>query len=525
MKAIIIDDEKHVREGLMLLADWEKHGIDTIIEAEDGEEAAALITEHRPEIIFTDMRMPRRDGISLLKWLHSSDFGSKTIVVSGYDDFDYMRNAIAYKSFDYILKPIEPDVLNETLERAVAEWKEQARSRSSQAEESLVMNEVKPLYWDRLLSGLCAKKERAESAEKKIEKEFGISMSLAEKTVAILPLKSIVMKSFRGDYELAYSTLTNICNELVRKQNDGVCFRNINKEEELVLLFWKNKNVMYLAEEISSFIYQSHKINCILALGKKSNDLSEAYTSAEQVYIKHHLLSQKRIVTGKETDIKPLLHLFDYSNELKWSIKSGSMAQAEKQLEQIFIKLVNEHTLSLEQIELWENQFDLLRNNWMKEYEVHHHPVFYQGTDYWKEDGSFSFEKFKEEKKKEFSELIKLLSNVKYQKEKNNMQQIEEYLQQHYQEDINLQDIADRFFLSREYISRKFKQDYHATLTDYLTNIRMEKAKNLLENPYLKIYEVAYGVGYQNEKYFSKVFKKHIGLTPNEYRHSLTSKS
>ncbi|UOK58539.1 AraC family transcriptional regulator [Bacillus sp. OVS6] len=113
---------------------------------------------------------------------------------------------------------------------------------------------------------------------------------------------------------------------------------------------------------------------------------------------------------------------------------------------------------------------------------------------------------------------------MKYQKEKNNMQQIEEYLQQHYQEDINLQDIADRFFLSREYISRKFKQDYQATLTDYLTNIRMEKAKKLLENPYLKIYEVAYGVGYQNEKYFSKVFKKQVGLTPNEYRHSLTSK-
>jgi two-component system response regulator YesN len=524
MKAIIIDDEKHVREGLLFLADWDRHGIHTILEAEDGEEAVELITKHRPEIIFTDMSMPRRDGISLLKWLYSSDLGSKTIVVSGYDDFDYMRNAIAYKSFDYILKPIEPDVLNETLERAVTEWKEQARSRNSQAEESRVMNEVKPLYWDQLFSGLCTKKEIPQSAEEKIEKEFGISMTLAEKTAAILPIKSIVMKSFQGNYELAYSALSNICSGLLRKQNDGVCFRNINKEEELVILFWKNKNVTYLSEEISSFIYQSYKINCILALGKRSIDLSEAYDSSEQVYIKHNLLSKQKIVTSNEVDLKPLLHLFDFSNELKWALKSGSAAQAEIQLDQIFTKLINDHTLSLEQIKLWENQFDLLRSNWIKEYEVHHHPAFYSGTDYWKEDGSFSFEKFKEEKKKEFGQLIKFLSNVKYQKEKNNMQQIEEYLQQHYQEDINLQDIADRFFLSREYISRKFKQDYHATLTDYLTNIRMEKAKKLLENPYLKIYEVAYGVGYQNEKYFSKVFKKQVGVTPNEYRHSLTSK-
>ena len=97
MKAIIIDDEKHVREGLLLLAEWDQYGIHTILEAEDGEQAKKLIDEHRPEIIFTDMRMPKLDGISLLKWLHSSNIKSKTIVVSGYDDFEYMRNAIFYK--------------------------------------------------------------------------------------------------------------------------------------------------------------------------------------------------------------------------------------------------------------------------------------------------------------------------------------------------------------------------------------------------------------------------------------------
>jgi two-component system response regulator YesN len=101
---------------------------------------------------------------------------------------------------------------------------------------------------------------------------------------------------------------------------------------------------------------------------------------------------------------------------------------------------------------------------------------------------------------------------------------IEEYLKQNYQQDINLQEIADRFFLSREYISRKFKQEFHETITDYLAKIRIEKAKELLENPHFKIYEIAYHVGYHNEKYFSKVFKKLIGLTPNEYRSSVTSK-
>ncbi|WP_064091850.1 response regulator transcription factor [Rossellomorea aquimaris] len=525
MKAIIIDDEKHVREGLLLLADWNKNGIHTILEAEDGDEAIELITEHRPEIIFTDMRMPKRDGINLLKWLHTSDIKSKTIVVSGYDDFEYMRNAIYYNSFDYILKPIEPEVLNETLEKAVKEWKQQALSRRSQVEDSHVMNEVKPLYWDRIFSNLCKEEEIPKVIGEKIQKEFDVELSQKQKKVALLSIEPIVMKSFQGDRDLAFFTLINICNELLRKQNDGVCFRNSEKDEELVILFWNHKNVSYLLEEIYSLIFQYSKVCPIIAIGKKSNHLNEAYESSLQIFLKHSLVLQKKIVSNEDVESKPLLHLLDYSNELKWAIQSGSTQQVDAQLHKIISIMENMHTLSLEQLNLWENQFQILRNNWLKEYEIQKKLPFYRGVDYWKEDGSFSLAKFKEEKEKEFKELINTLSSVKYQKEKNNMQQIEEYLQEHYQEDINLQNIADRFFLSREYISRKFKQEYHATITDYLTNIRMEQAKKLLENPYLKIYEIAYGVGYQNEKYFSKVFKKQVGLTPNEYKHSLSSKS
>nr|WP_223292455.1 AraC family transcriptional regulator [Salipaludibacillus neizhouensis] len=100
------------------------------------------------------------------------------------------------------------------------------------------------------------------------------------------------------------------------------------------------------------------------------------------------------------------------------------------------------------------------------------------------------------------------------------MQLIEEYVRNNYQKNIKLQEIAERFFLSREYISRKFKREYQETITDYVTRIRIEKAKELLENPYLKIYDVAEAVGYQNDKYFIKVFKKIEGQTPSEFRNS-----
>ncbi|WP_141433045.1 response regulator [Bacillus sp. 03113] len=255
MRAIIIDDEKHVREGLLLLGEWTSFGIDTIFEASNGEEAIKIITESRPEIIFTDMKMPKMDGINLLKWLNESSIQSKIIVLSGYDDYHYMRNAIQYGSFDYLLKPIDPEMLNETLERAVIDWKIQAE------------------------------------------------------------------------------------NKILRFEDDLEVYDGISDEE--------------------------------------------------------------------------------------------------------------------------------------------------------------------------------------YRKEKTSIQQIEEYLQQNYKEDIKLQGIADKFFLSREYICRKFKQEYQITITEYLTKVRMEKAQMLLQNSHYKIYEIADLTGYQNDKYFCKVFKRWTGLTPNEYRDSI----
>ncbi|MFL8936611.1 response regulator [Rossellomorea oryzaecorticis] len=520
VKAIIIDDEKHVREGLLLLAQWKHHGIHTILEAEDGEEAKKLIMEHKPEIIFTDMRMPKLDGISLLKWLHSSNIHCKTIVVSGYDDFEYMRNAIYYKSFDYLLKPIEPDVLNDTLEKAVHEWKEQARTRKYLVEENKVMNEVKPLYWDRLFSNLCRAEGDAGAAGEKIEAEFGIRFGKMEKRISLIPIRPVVLKSFQGDRDLAFFTLTNICNELLSKQNDGVCFRNIHKDEELAVLVWNDQNLTFLLEELYTLIYQFSKICITISLGEKSLSMQEAYESALKVCMQDDLRKRDKIITSCNKP-KPLLHLLDYSGDLKWAIRTGSPDGIKDLLQQIFQTLESLHTVSMEQIQLWENQFELLRTNWLKEYEIESRSSFYRGVDYWSEDGAFSFHKFKNEKTKEFMELIETLKSKKYQKEKNSMQRIEEYLQQHYQEDVTLQEIADTFFLSREYISRKFKQEYNLTITDYLMNIRLEKAKKLLENPYLKIYEVAYGVGYGNEKYFSKVFKKQVGATPNEFRRSL----
>ncbi|WP_332696041.1 response regulator transcription factor [Halalkalibacter lacteus] len=517
MKAIIVDDEKHVREGLQLLAEWEKYGIDTILEAGDGEEAMKLITEHQPAIIFTDMRMPRCDGIDLLKWIDSSNLNSKTIVISGYDDFKYTKNCITYGGFDYILKPINPKELNDSLARAVKEWSKENNNRLSTLENEKVV-------WDHLLSGSLEKAKLSRRAVNQIEEEFQVDLSFTSYSVALIPMKMLIQKKYQGDAEHAFSSVLTVCNELLRtSENKGIAFRNLTKEEELVLLFLRDRtDVSNVKAKVISQIIQEINMDCKFAIGNPSHQLVEAYESASSFLNQINLLDDADPSVKKE--VHRVVHLFDYSEEIKWAIQSGSIDQIHGILERIFMMFSERSYFSMEQLDVWETQFNILKEHWLKEYEIGSLDSLYKGVHYWHDNGRFSFTHFQKEKKREFHELIQAVYQVHFKKEKNSLQMIEEYIRKNYQKDIKLQDIADRFFLSREYISRKFKQEFQETITDYVTNIRIKKAKDLLENPYLKIYEVAEAVGYQNDKYFIKVFKKIEGITPSEFRHSLASK-
>ncbi|WP_404283480.1 response regulator [Exiguobacterium aurantiacum] len=120
-KVLIVDDESPVREAVKLLGEWEQLGVTKVIEAQDGEEAKRIIAKERPALILSDLQMPRCNGIELMEWVHKEAEATKLIVLTGYDEYSYMRRAIQLGSFDYLLKPIDPDVLNETLARALAD--------------------------------------------------------------------------------------------------------------------------------------------------------------------------------------------------------------------------------------------------------------------------------------------------------------------------------------------------------------------------------------------------------------------
>ena len=521
MKALIIDDEKHVREGLILLANWEKVGITNLLEASDGMEAKKLIQQHKPEIIFTDMHMPKCDGIQLIKWLHSSKCTSKVIAVSGYDDFKYTKNAITYGIFDYLLKPIQHKDLNETLSKAVAEWKEQNRLRLS----NRMHNQA---IWDHQLSDVLDKPNPPQLIVDYIKEKYDVNISQELCTIGLFSIKMHLSKPNLENTRTIFSSILTICNDTLSKYRKGIAFRNINKEDEIVLLLWQLNEEHYVINQVISQIKQGTNIYCSIVLGEPALQLVDTYQSASEMYKKQNLMGVDfhPIVTKlHKNDSFQTTQLFDHTEEIKWAMQSGSMEQLDKILKKIFITFQNNNCFTMEQLELWESQFNILKEHWLKEYEINKSNQIYIGTAYWNENGSFNFNRFQEEKRKEFYDLLTKMHHINFRKEKSSVQLIEDYIRNNFQKDITLSDIAERFYLSREYISRKFKQQFNKTITDYITQLRIEKSKELLENPHLKIYEVGSSVGYQNDKYFIKVFKKIEGVTPREFQAQLLQRS
>jgi two-component system response regulator YesN len=541
MKVLLVDDEKHVRDAIRLLVNWKQYGIETILEAQDGESAIDMVNTHHPEIIMTDMMMPIMNGVKLLEWLHAYAPDSKTIVISGHDDFSLLRHTLKYGGTDYILKPVDPEQLNEALDKAIQSWIKNEELRQTNRELNIEMNQIKPMYWDKLLSGLIAEPSSYDQTADQLEKELHLPRSVRECRVAILSLDTMerrVKNKFSDNLDLLLFSLINICNEFLVSDCRGYAFRHWNSDNEIVLLLWKDQpGAEAFLTKINEGMRTALHTRVDFGIGSSHSfpaDLNLSYQEARNALRQRNLKTKETWIHSKPRPAKtpqPALTFSHYEERIHLAIRSGSLDQIQEAVQHWIDAVKHSEVVTLEQLDHWWREYQVMKRRWVQQFfpsisedEVKQQllnepPVLIVPLD---EHGILSLSMWQQELTRSIAHLSKLhLESQK--KDKNVIIEIAEFLDKHYHEDVTLQDIASRFFLSREYISRKFKQEFEVNLSDYLGQIRMRKAKILLRNPHLRISQVAEMVGYQDEKYFSKVFKKLEGITPNEYRKTADS--
>ncbi len=531
MKALIVDDERHVREAIRLLVNWETYGIKSILEAQDANSAIELIERERPQIIFTDMMMPGTMGTELLAWIQQHAPRTKTIVISGHDDFDFVRKTVMYGGIDYILKPIDPIQLNEAVSKAVASRKQEDEGSEQEQRKTIEINQLKPVYWNKMLTHLLDDPSYYSSIVETLHTEFGFPIANLQCRIAVLAtdtINPVIRRKFAGSEDLLYFSLLNICNEFVRKESQGVAFRH--DHGDIVVILWKQtENAAALLDSMNNGIQQAFGSRLEFGVGSERMvpaGFKQSYSEAILVLRQRNMrVSRPRIrcFDPNENPRQSTVHMSEYEDRLLFAIRSGQEKPIKEAVQSWIDQVERMKYINIEQLELWGHEFDVIKARWLKELFgdlpislslPSESTLFIVPLD---QDGCLSLEQWGEELEQGLLRLSQLWVEHKRQDE-HIIFDIVKYVDSHYADDLTLQNIAERFFLSREYISRKFKQQFQENLSDYIERTRMDKAKLLLMNPQYRIVQIADLVGYKDEKYFSKVFKKQEGVSPNEYR-------
>lgn len=545
MKVLLVDDEQHVRDAIRLLIDWDALGIDTILEADNGDAAVEQIKRRQPEIVVTDMRMPHRDGVGLLAWLQSEACKCKTIVVSGYDDFELVRSSMKYGGQDYLLKPVDPEQLTDALMKAKLSWENEERARQITQQRNIEMNQIKPLYWDKLFSGLISESGGKALLPVVLKDEFKLDRIDRCLTV-IASMDSIdqaVLRKFVQHRDLLFFTLTNVCNEILRESDCGFAFRNWNSEHELVLLLWGRleeweKTLRHIQEGVRQTIHSRLEFG-IGTLQPFPGGAALSHQAARSAMKQRNMLAagdglNRFDPSSAASGVGSAISMNDYEERFRVAVRSKRDKDIQAAVDSWMEAVNGLNSISQAQLEQWLYEYETIVNRLFNDRASHRDELEAEVAEpklsalasavqplssVLDENGRLSLPLWRARLAAGLSELSQVLhAGANRQRDLNVMHEIAKYMEQHYHREMTLQNISERFYLSREYISRRFKQETGENVFDYLARIRVEKARLLLQNPHLKIGQIAEMVGYDDEKYFSKVFKKIEGISPNQYR-------
>ncbi|MEF3312220.1 helix-turn-helix domain-containing protein [Paenibacillus sp. GYB004] len=534
MKALIASPDKLLRNMIRTSINWPEAGIGSVREAEDELSALDLMDRDRPELLLLDWSIAGTDGPELLGRLQASAPFSKIIVLTDFNDTHQLRQAIKWGVSDLLLKPPELYQLQDAVLAAADQWRRDEQIREKERTRSLEVDRLKPLYLDKLLSDLLSDSVGFGLIREQLERELPSLQNAEACRVAILSLDTI-SRSVRAKYalhpDLLFFSLLDICNAYLIPVDIGIAFRPRNSDKEIVLLLWDNlEHAVILLSRILQSISRTIQTRSDFGLGdavSHPHRLHQSYNQASQALRRRNLLDEGGWIHKYDGDERPYpnkVHFADFEEDIRLALRSGETDKIRASVDAFLQEVGRLERITVDQVELWRHEYNVIKERWLR-YFFHdglppelklpsESSTFLVPLD---EQGKLSIELWRSELTES---LLRLAGRLKKRRNKGGgtMPQIEAYLNRHYDRQLTLQDVADRFYLSREYISRKFKQHFGENLVEYLCRIRMDKARALLANPQLKITEIARMVGYPDEKYFSKVFKKQTGMSPNAFR-------
>ncbi|MEK5028953.1 response regulator [Paenibacillus sp. FSL M7-1046] len=523
-KVLLVDDEPIILRSLKVAIPWDELGLEIAGEARNGEVALRLIEEKAPQIIISDIRMPVIDGIALMKEVlpHSSKL--IFIFISGYGEFEYARDALRLGAFDYLLKPIDHDELTEMLTRAKVKLDKQKENEQLM----LSVQMLSTLARERMFAEFTLGNSRPLQHLKWLEN----SELEGEYFMAVVRLDDYAALAARWSAEEKHLWLFAIRNILEEWSMDNGAlsvFPFYNGEWVLLFPGRLGEGKRELGEKLVADIKRYSKLACSVGISRSTqgiDQLSTVYPLAAKALFQRFYSGQAGVFIEEETpdtggrDVK-------YPKELEVSlIESIRTLNMERMLVlfdemAIFIEaqaLSKElaERIIIEMVVVLYRQFENLnmQPDWSLEGLLG------------KLHGLGTLTAMINVLKQEFREWM-LESNKVMAREdgRSVVEKAKRYIEDNYHKDLSIEELSEVAGLSISHFCTLFKQISGYTFLEFVTNCRMEKAKYILQNSNVKVYQVAPLVGYQDPRYFTQVFKKATGKTPTEYREEYTKQA
>ncbi|MBE5040559.1 response regulator transcription factor [Ructibacterium gallinarum] len=521
----IVDDEELIRNGLLSLP-WDEYDIDILGTAENGVDALEKIKQLHPDIVISDIEMPNQNGLWLAENVLTIYPRTKFIFLTAFNTFAYIHKALQLKVSDYILKPIKKSELlglvTKTRDTIINE-------KQSDYQMEVFYNNLKECKF--FLKSWFFDMVSAFYSTHDINENFdflGTSLSNGQFCVVLIKLKSDTAKS--NEQFVYYTLFQQLLNVLQFCDAEVIPFLN-NNIITLVFRFDSDFSkapvtVLEICDKLHTFLSFNTFYPFTIAIGKVLNgitNISRCNISAENTMFYDLTKKDKQIIYAGDLEFADDLFNIYENIQKKYSIllSHGSDMQISELLKDLF-SLFESSNVSLQSVRQYCLSFATSATSVACEAS----PETFSGIinfDFLnKINNCHSISALCDILTYFSLNISKQIQNILQKKNISLVYKIKNYISDNYQNTITLEILSEAIGLSPNYISTCFYKETGVNFKDYLTSVRIQKAKELLQGTNNKIYEIAHAVGYEDTRYFSNLFNNVVGCLPSQYRKNHT---
>ncbi len=530
LKVLVVDDEAIHREGIIQIIRSNRPDY-VVLEARNGLDALHIAETEALDLIITDVRMPRMDGLKFVESIRKLNHKTRIVILSGYRNFEYAQKALTLGASEYLVKPTrESDFLAVLckIEDAI-ETEVEKEKTSSQFIKKL--DDSLPIYFDKLMNlwilGLASQAELQEISDLFSLHQKGVVLAIQFLSQASPKDTSLAIKGLGLQQQMKYRM-----KKILEPSGSSISFFSSSDDQLMVTVLLchdlNSASGCPIVEQLEKFIDEVRIESGLTAIvgigGLCENVLNCAATSFQQarqaLAINFYDPGCQLITYGQAGSQlgNSCPDLARFEEPLLTAIRQNATEQVSTLIDQMFSSSILNVLPPPEQ--LIKNNTRLALNtasvvsNFMEGQSYEELLVQIESRLI----ASRSLPLLKAEFRKIMLELLDWLANLKKNKHDLIMKMCLQYLENNLKEDLTLKMVADHFYFSPSYFSELFKDYSNLTFNKYVSRLRLKKAAELLSRGCFRVYEVAIRVGYNDEKYFHRVFKKEFGVTPDEYR-------